>query len=310
MSKRQWPSGLVTAMVTPMKDEGIDRVATQRLIERQVEAGVGGVLVAGGTGEHGALTVAERTELVAVVAESSNGRLPFIVQTGALTTRDAVKLSQDAQAIGAAGLLVAAPFGEPLNWREKRAFFEAVNAAVSLPIMLYNTSTAGLMGMQHIEELAALSNVSAIKQSSSDATLLGDMLVWSKTQDFAVYTGWDDLVVPAALAGAHGALLGAGNVVPELIVQVWNLCARRELSPGLDALWSRLRPFLRLIGESENYVSIVKAGAQLRGLEVGDVRAPYLMPRNEERQALADMLTGLSDVLLPPVTDGLVTHSQ
>jgi 4-hydroxy-tetrahydrodipicolinate synthase len=299
MSRHDWPSGLVTALVSPMKNDRIDPVATRQLIERQVQAGVGGVLVAGGTGEHGALSLDERRQLTRVVTEALDGRLPFIVQSGALATRDAVKLSQDAQEIGAAGVLVPAPFGEPLNWREKQAFYEEINDSISLPIMLYNTQSAGLMTMEQIEKLAGLSNVGAIKQSSNDATLFGDLLAWSTTTDFAVYTGWDDLLAPAVLGGAHGALLGAGNVVPEMIVEVLNLCYRRQLGPELEAAWGRLRPFLRFIGESENYVSIVKLGAQMRGLDVGDVRRPYLMPLESEREALAEALRKLEGALTP-----------
>jgi 4-hydroxy-tetrahydrodipicolinate synthase len=280
-----------------MKGDGIDAAATKELIERQVRAGVGGVVVAGGTGEHGALSLDERADLTRVVAEAANGRLPFIVQTGALTTRDAVKLSQDAQQIGAAGLLVPAPYGEAVNWREKQAYYETINDSVSLPIMLYNTSTAGLMALEQIAQLAELSNVSAIKQSSGDATALGDIVTWSRTRDFAVYTGWDDQLAPAALAGAHGALLGAGNVVPELIVQVLDLCYRRQLDSEFEEAWGRLRRFLRFLGTSENYVSVVKLAIQLRGLDVGDVRRPYLMPRGDEREALVAELRLIDAVL-------------
>lgn len=295
MSPRLWPTGLVTAMVTPLRDDGIDVEATRQLVERQVRASVGGVLVGGGTGEHGALTFAERAELVRVVAETLDGRLPFIVQTGALATRDAVRLSQEAEAIGAMGVLLPAPFGEAVNWREKRAFYEDVNDAVALPIMLYNTRSAGLMTVEQVEELAGLSNISAIKDSSGDATLMGDLVAWSAGSDFAVYTGWDDQLAPAVLAGAHGALLGAGNVVPELIVRVLNLCYCRQLDEEFDSAWGRLRPFLRFIGQSENYVSAVKLATRLRGLDVGDVRRPYLMPQPDERDALVQVLRRLDD---------------
>jgi 4-hydroxy-tetrahydrodipicolinate synthase len=293
MSRHAWPRGLVTALVTPMKDEGIDVDATRALVERQVGAGVAGVLVAGGTGEHGVLTYDERSLLVHTVADVLDGRLPFVVQTGALATRDAVRLSQDAEKIGATGVLLPAPFGEAVNWREKRAFYEEVDAAVSVPIMLYNTHAAGVMDLGQVQQLAELPNVSAIKLSSSDATLLGDLVAWSRTADFAVYTGWDDQLAPAVLAGAHGAVLGAGNVVPELIVEVLDLCYRRDVGDELDAAWGRLRPFLRFIGESENYVAAVKLATRLRGVDVGDVRAPYLMPTDEERTALAEALERL-----------------
>jgi 4-hydroxy-tetrahydrodipicolinate synthase len=297
MSRQSWPTGLVTALVTPLNGDGVDVSATRELVERQVRAGVSGVLVAGGTGEHGALSFDERAELVRVVAETLDGRVPFIVQTGALATRDAVRLTKDAHDIGATGVLLPAPFGEAVNWREKRAFYEEVNGAASLPIMLYNTRTAGLMGVEQVAELAQLSNVSAIKDSSGDATLFGDLLAWSAGADFAVYTGWDDQLAPAVLGGAHGAVLGAGNVLPELIVQVMDLCYRRQLDEEFDAAWGKLRPFLRFIGQSENYVSIVKLAVRLRGVDVGDVRRPYLMPSEAERDALVAVLRTLEGAL-------------
>lgn len=300
MSRNSWPTGLVTALVSPLEGEGINVAATKDLVERQVQAGVSGVLVAGGTGEHGALTFDERAQLVRVVAETLDGRVPFIVQTGALATRDAVRLTQDAHEIGAAGVLLPAPFGEAVNWREKRAFYEEIDDAASLPIMLYNTRTAGLMSVEQVAELAQLENVSAIKDSSGDATLFGDLVAWSAAADFAVYTGWDDQLAPAILGGAHGAVLGAGNVLPELIVQVMDLCDRRQLDDEFDAAWGKLRRFLRFIGQSENYVSVVKLAVRLRGIDVGEVRRPYLMPTADEHDALLEVLRDLEGAPTSP----------
>ncbi len=296
MGREQWPAGLVTALVTPMSGDDVDLVATRELIEQQVSAGVAGVAVAGGTGEHGVLSFDERKRLAREVIDAADGRMAVIVQTGALATRDAVALSVDAQEIGASGLLLPAPFGEEVTWREREAYYQEVNAAVSVPIMLYNTPSAGLMTVEQIQHLAELENVSAVKQSSPDATALGDLLAWSALSDFAVYTGWDDLAAPAILGGAHGALLGTGNLVAKEIVEVIRLCRTGELSPELAAAWGRLRPFLRFIGSAENYVALVKLGVRLRGLDVGDVRPPYLMPLDQEAAALAEQLRAFDEV--------------
>jgi dihydrodipicolinate synthase/N-acetylneuraminate lyase len=146
------------------------------------------------------------------------------------------------------------------------------------------------MSVEQIAEMAELSNVGAVKQSSPDGTALGDLLTWASTADFAVYTGWDDLTVPAMFGGAHGALLGTGNVTPEELVEVIRLCQTGELSPELSAAWKPLRKLIRFFGGAENYVSLVKLAVRLRGLDVGDVRRPYLMPLEEEAMALAEEL--------------------
>jgi 4-hydroxy-tetrahydrodipicolinate synthase len=298
MSHSSWPSGLITAMVTPLTDDGINEPATRELVERQVRGGASGVVVAGGTGEHGALSLEERAELARIVVDAADGRISVVVQSGALTTHDAVRISRDAQELGASGLLVPAPFGEAVNWREKQAYYEDVNAAVDLPIMLYNTPAAGLMTLEQVRTLGELSNVSAIKNSSESATLLVDLVEWARESNFAVYTGWDDLTAPAILAGARGALLGAGNVAPELIVQVIGLCQRHELGPEFQEAWGRLRRFLRFIGNSENYVSVVKLATSMGGVDVGDVRRPYLMPDETERAALVEELRKLNGALV------------
>jgi 4-hydroxy-tetrahydrodipicolinate synthase len=295
MSREQWPDGLVTALVTPMSGDGLNLSATRQLIEQQVAAGVAGVAVAGGTGEHGALSLDERRRLAREVIDAAAGRISVIVQTGALTTRDAVALTVDAQEIGAGGVLVPAPYGEAVNWREREAYYRAVDGAVSIPIMLYNTDTAGLMSVEQIQQLAQLPNVSAVKQSSPDGTALGDLIAWAEGADFAVYTGWDDLTAPAILGGAHGALLGTGNVFPAELVEVVRLCRCGELTPELHAAWGRLRPFLRFVGGAENYVSLVKLAIRMRGLDVGDVRAPYLMPLDGEAAALEQALRAFED---------------
>jgi 4-hydroxy-tetrahydrodipicolinate synthase len=296
MAVEQWPAGLITALVTPMFGDDLNLPATRQLVEQQVAAGVVGVAAAGGTGEHGALTFDERRRLAREVIDAANGRISVIVQTGALRTRDAVALSVDAQEIGASGLLVPAPYGEAVTWREREAYYREVATAVSIPIMLYNAPSAGLMTVEQIQHLAGLPNVSAVKQSSPDATDLGDLLAWSGTADFAVYTGWDDLAAPAILGGAHGALLGTGNVVPEELVEIIRMCKTGELSPELASAWRRLRPFLRFLGVGENYVSLVKLAVRLRGLDVGDVRPPYLMPLEHEAEALAEQLRLLDAV--------------
>jgi 4-hydroxy-tetrahydrodipicolinate synthase len=301
MSREQWPEGLVTALVTPMRGDDLDLAATRQLIAQQVAAGVAGVAVAGGTGEHGALTLDERRRLAREVIGAASGQVAVIVQTGALTTRDAVALSEDAQEIGASGLLVPAPYGEEVNEREREAYYEAVNAAVSVPIMLYNTPSAGLMSVEQIQRLAQLSNVSAVKQSAADGTALGDLIAWSQASDFAVYTGWDDLTVPAILGGAHGALLGTGNVFPAELVEVIRLCKTGELSAELSGAWGRLRPLIRFFGGAENYVSLVKLAVRVRGLDVGDVRAPYLMPLRTDAEALTKQLRAFESTAEPAV---------
>lgn len=287
-----WAPGLLTPLLTPLSRDELDLKALEQLVELQVRSGAAGVVVAGGTGEFGALTLAERRRLLAEVVAILDGRLPTVAQTGALATRDAIELSVDAERAGAAGLLLASPFGEPINWDERRRFYAEVDAAVSVPIMIYNTPPAGLLSMAEVEELAALSNVSAIKDSSGDATFLGDLLVWAAAADVAVYVGWDNLIRQGAESGARGAIIGVANLIPEEISRTIELACEADAA-ALAATWPRLREFLRVAEGSANYVALCKAAMADRGIDAGEVRAPYLMPPVEEVDELRGYLAAV-----------------
>jgi 4-hydroxy-tetrahydrodipicolinate synthase len=293
MTTTPWPSGLITALVTPLKVDALNVGALEALIERQVAAGVGGLVIGGGTGEYGALSVDERTELAHEAIRIVDGRVAVVVQTGALTNRDAITLSQDAEASGATGILVASPFGEPINWRERFHFYEQLSAAVSLPIMVYNTPPSGLLTFAEIEQLAKLPNVSAVKDSSGDPVLMGDLLAWSADSDFSVYVGLDSFLFDAIGAGACGAVFGSASAIPEIIVEIIGRLQAEGQTRELRARWELLRPFIRFMENTPNYMALCKAACTLQGIDVGDVRAPYLMPEPAE---IAELELRLKDV--------------
>lgn len=293
MTQLSWPTGLLTALVTPFKDDQLDVSAARLLVDRQIADGASGLVVAGGTGEYGTLTVGERKTLAESIVEHVAGRVPVIVQTGALATRDTLDLSRHAQDLGAFGLLVASPFGEPINWQERKCFYEQVNDSVDLPIMVYNTPPAGLLTFAEILELAALRNVSAVKDSSGSTDLLGDLLDWADGTDFTVYVGWDGLLAQAITAGAAGVVFGAASFLcAEMTATIASLrdpAAHEHAKRQWRALWSMLR-FMEL---SSNYVALCKAGCTVNGVDVGNVRAPYIMSSQEEISDLAQRLDKL-----------------
>ncbi len=288
-----WPTGLLTPLVTPLRDDAIDTDALARLVERQIAAGVNGIVACGGSAEFGALSTDERILIAETLMTQLDGRIPLVVQTGALATREAVQLSEAAERIGAAGLLLASPYGEPINWCERKRFYQDVAGSVSLPIMVYNTPPSGLLCFEEIQELAEIDNVTAIKDSSGDVTLLGDLLAKARTEDFHVYVGWDSLAVPAVADGADGLIIGAANVIAAEVTTVLRLRQTSSETAEYRRLLDQLRLFLRFMEGSTNYIALCKFGLHLDGLDVGDVRAPYLMPPAEELDLFSARLQDL-----------------
>ena len=278
-----WPNGLMTALVTPLtSDDRVDVSTFHELLDRQIESGVSGVVVAGGTGEYGSLNLDERRTLATEAVGHVAGRVPVVVQTGALATRDAVALSVHAQEAGADAIMTASPFGEPISWSERVRFYEVLTAAVSVPVMIYNTPPSGLLSFDQIQELAQLPHVSAVKDSSGLPELMGDLVDWARGRDFGVYVGLDSLLYDAVRIGASGAVFGAANIIPGPLSAVARHVRDHGATPEATELWRAIRPFLRHMERSPNYVALTKAGLQISGLDVGSVREPYLMPARAE----------------------------
>ena len=103
-------SGVWTALVTPMTEQGVDYDALKNLVEAQVRGGVNGLVAVGTTGESPTLDPVEHIAVIKKVIEYAAGRIPVIAGTGSNCTREAVHLTREADEAGADGFLVVAPY--------------------------------------------------------------------------------------------------------------------------------------------------------------------------------------------------------
>src|SRR5262245_16211487 len=284
--------GILPAMITPFTADGA-AVNTQALADHTrhlIDAGVGGLIPGGSTGEFTALSKAERQQVHTTVIEAAAGRVPVVPQTGALTVQEAIELSTHAEQAGAAGVMVAPPFYDPLSFAELHAYFAEVAGAISIPVMLYHIP--GVTGQQltpaQIGELAQIPGVASIKDSSGDASALTELLQVYGDR-LQVCNGWDTLTFFGLASGAKASVWGAANIFPELAVELFNAVADKgDLEAG-RAVWSRIYPVIKFL-EAESYTARVKAGSELVGVQAGPPRSPYLPLTPEAVATLADLL--------------------
>ena len=173
--------GSYTVSVTPFTADGsaLDLDAQRRFIDWQLECGVPGLIIFGSTGEFLAISDAERTELVRATVEHVAGRIPVLVGTMNAFTPNAVRYSQEAQELGADGLMIAPPYYYTPTEDEIFGYYEAICDAVDLPIMIYNNPvttnvdiSAALVG----KLTAELSNIRYIKEASLDVARVYDVI--------------------------------------------------------------------------------------------------------------------------------------
>jgi 4-hydroxy-tetrahydrodipicolinate synthase len=286
--------GVLTALSTPFdQDEAIDVATLRAVVDRSIHGGVDGVVAAGSTGEVGALSSDERMLLIDTVVEHTAGRVPVIAQTGATTTREAIRLSQAAQRSGADVLMLISPFYEPLTTEETVAYIKDVAGSVDIPVMLYNIPSVTGVNLDHetVRGLATeVDNVRYIKDSSADWEQ-ALRLIHHHSDVIGTFIGWDAYLYSALVEGAAGVMAGTANVITDEIVGVARLINEGDLSGAL-ALWKRVYPAIdAMLGLP--FIPAVKAGLELRGVPAGLPRRPTAALTAQEVATLAPVLATL-----------------
>ena len=270
--------GVLPALITPFTEDGaaLDADALARLVERLVTGGVGGLVPGGSTGEFTTLTHAERRRLAEVTIEAAAGRVPVVVGTGALSTRETVELSAHAERAGAAAVMIVPPFYDALGWRELLAHYRAVADRISIPIMYYNLPAASGVTLDpgRFRELRRTAGVTALKDTGGDAVAATE-LIQAGDDVPTLLNGWDTLTFAALAAGVRAVVWGTASILPEECVALHRLLIDEIDLPAARELWGRLWPLCALL-ESESYPAAVKAACALVGDTTGPTRAPLL----------------------------------
>ena len=288
--------GIFPALVTPMTvEEEVDYAKLADFVNYLIEeGGVQGLIPLGSTGEYYALSVDEREAVVKETVAAAAGRVPVLVGTNAGSTRDVVEFSRKAEASGAAGVLLAAPYYSLPTPDELFEHFRAVNDAISVPIMLYNYPgrTGVDMTPDLIEQLAELENVQYVKESTGDMTRVTEIIRRSGDK-IHVFCGCDTLPLESLLLGAIGWVGGVVNVLPKEHVRLFELAFQEKDLFAARDLYYRLLPTLSLMEGRGKYTQFVKAGCHLTGHPVGPPRRPLLPASPEEIEKLKETLSEL-----------------
>jgi 4-hydroxy-tetrahydrodipicolinate synthase len=295
-------NGMLSALVTPFHDDDqvIDEAALRALVDRTIEAGADGLVPCGGTGEFFALSHDERRLVVEVVADQAAGRVPVIPQTGATTTSEAIRLSRHAEGLGAAAVMLAIPYYEPIGFAEAQEYYAAVASTIDLPIIVYNYPPSN--GLQMTPAFVArlaneIENVQYVKDSSGDLGQLAEYVL-HYDGDVTVFNGIDSLVGPALLLGVRGFIMGVLNVVAPAFVPM-NKAAVNGDDALVVTMWRSLYPLLHFF-ETNPFVPSVKAACKLLGYPVGAARAPT-PPLAPDRWEELDVLISGCEMVREPI---------
>lgn len=275
--------GVYPALLTPFTaDDELDLDLFEKNLIAQVQAGVKGFIIGGSLGEASTLTRPEKVALLERALKAGAGRIPTLVNIAEQSTREAIACAQEAEANGADGLMLLPPMRYYADARETVAFFTAVAQSTSLPIMLYNNPFDYKIAITipMLEELSALPNIQAIKESSRDITNI--IRVRNAFGDrFKLLGGVDTLALESIVLGADGWVGGLVDAFPEETVVLYDLAVAGKIEEA-RAIYSWFMPLLEL-DIHPKLVQNIKLAATLTGIGSEYVRAPRLPLTGDER---------------------------
>jgi 4-hydroxy-tetrahydrodipicolinate synthase len=279
--------GSGVAIVTPFKDGKINYDAMGKLIEWHIENKTDAIIVCGTTGESATMSDEERKTTIKFVVDKVNKRIPVIAGSGSNNTAYSVELSKYCQEVGADGLLVVTPYYNKSTQDGLIKHFTTIAESVDLPIILYNVP--GRTGVNikptTVEKLSKVKNIVAIKEASGDISQVAEISRLCG-DDFAIYSGNDDQIVPILSLGGSGVISVLANILPKEthdIVEKYlsgDVEEARKLQLSLNELVSSL--FIEV-----NPIP-VKAAMNLMGLEAGELRLPLVEISEASLKVLAN----------------------
>lgn len=266
-------TGSGVAIVTPFTEGGVDYQKLGELIEFHVSNSTDAIIVCGTTGEASTMTDAEQIEVIRYTVGKVNGRLPVIAGTGSNNTVHAAELSMESQEAGADGLLIVTPYYNKASDAGLVKHYEAIADKVNIPIILYNVpSRTGLnLKPEIVKILSGHENIVGIKQASDNivqtaqiASLCGD--------GFDIYSGNDDMILPALSLGAKGVISVLANILPKETHDIVQLYLDGKADRSRILQLSLLDIISSLFAEVNPIP--VKAAMNLMGFNVGSPRLP------------------------------------
>ena len=279
MQKRDF-EGIVPALITPMDADGaLHEDSLRAVFESNVEAGVHGFWVAGGTGESILLSDAENRRIAEIVSDQNRGRVKNIMHVGAPTTDRAVALARHAASVGVEAICCVPPFFYRRTDEEIVEHYRAVGDAAGRPLFIYNLPSATRVEITPalIEKIQnAVPWTVGLKHSANDQMHIRTFA----RMGLACFTGNCRLVLPALTVGAVGCVDGPLNVAPELWMAIWKAYAGGRLREA-EAAQEAASAFVdRMLSCGGTYHALAKAALGMRlGIECGDARAPAAFAR-------------------------------
>ena len=281
--------GSNVAIVTPFKNGRVDEDGVRRLVDFHLENGTHGIVACGTTGEAATLSHEEQDDVIDLIIERVDGRIPVIAGSGSNSTAEAIRRTKFAKRSGANGALVVVPYYNKPTQEGLYLHFKAVAEAVDIPLVLYNIASRTAVNIEPdtFGLLAQVPNIVAVKEASGNLEQMSRILQTTQGR-LTLLSGDDGLTLPILAIGGKGVISVVANLVPH---EVCALIQAFEAGRHAQAvsLHERLLPLVKALFIETNPVP-VKTAMGLLGMIEPQVRLPLCEMAEANRERLIQAL--------------------
>ncbi len=280
-------TGVCTAMVTPFLGNTVNYPMLEVLLKRQIDAGVPAVVLAGTTGESPTLSDDEKLEMFQRSVNYAQGRCKIIAGTGCNNTKRAIEFSVAAEKTGVDALLIVSPYYNKATNEGLFDHYMSIAQAVKIPIILYNVpSRTGMdMPVEVYRRLSAVSNIIGVKEASTCISKIARIRKQCP-EDFHIWSGNDDMIVPIMALGGKGVISVISNIIPAQTQLMTGSALFGDFETAA-ALQAELMPLIDLMFCEVNPVP-VKSAMKLMGFDCGGCRLPLSAISEDNKRKLIE----------------------
>lgn len=273
--------GVITAMVTPLSEDGINEEATRKLVNKLIDSGIHGLFILGTNGEFYALSIEEKLELVRIVVDETAGRVPVFAGSGGISTEEVIKLTNQFEKLGVDAVSIITPYLIKLSEKELIQHYQQIARNTHLPIILYNipANTKIPITESVFKELVQNPKIVGIKDSSGSLDNIQMYLDLNERKDFSVLVGSDSLILPALQKGADGAVAATSNVLTKTDLGIYHAFIEKNLERAQE-LQESIDDFRRIL-KLASVPSVLKYSIGVTGIPVGAPKNPVLRASSE-----------------------------
>lgn len=284
--------GVHTAIVTPFTTEGgIDFPALDALIDRQLEAGVSGIVAAGTTGEGSSLLDDERRALFEHVLRRVDGKAAVTGGAGTNSLHGTVRYLHMARECGLDAALVVTPYYNKPTPDGLVHYYSECMRQVEIPLVIYNvpSRTACDLKPSTLARLASNPLAAAIKEATADMARVVE-IHRDMGDKISIMSGDDFTFLPLLACGGHGVIATSANVDPKGMVAVYEAWKSNDHEKALETHASLMALYRAMFVETNP--GPVKYALSRMGLIKPVIRPPLVLPEGESAKKIDEAIAG------------------